>query len=84
MALKEKCRELSETEEKFQTEICHDVMDGEIYFSYSQTHRTDTRKPEVQMRVHAEERSFTCQHCGKRFSGKQYLACHLKVHKRKP
>ncbi len=62
MALKEKCRELSETEEKCQTEICHDVMDGEKSFSYSQTHRRETRKPEVQMRVHTEERPFTCQH----------------------
>ncbi len=71
MALKEKCEVLNEMKEKD-----HDFINGEIYFSCSQTEKTSSRKRAQK----TGSSSYFCQQCGKSFTQSRHLVVHMRVH----
>ncbi|CAM4298856.1 unnamed protein product [Leuciscus chuanchicus] len=67
MEVKEESEELSEVKEE------HHVKPGEKPLSRSKTKKTFLKKRRA-------KKSFTCTQCGKSFTTKQSLECHMRIH----
>ncbi len=72
MALKEESEVLNEMEKKD-----HDFINGEKYFSCSQTENTSSRKKAQKT---GRRHYFTCQQCGKSFNQTESFKRHMIIH----